>query len=616
MRRNPTYPIVALLAAGIAITTPSLTSADYVGPVAVTAAKDGSTLFVAASDAQQVLTVDAAAGRVVRRSDVPGAPTAMALGPRGNVLYVACAAPRSAVCAIDTVSGEVAASIPAGHTATGLAISPDGERLWVCNRFDNDVAVIDIASKSTTARIPTAREPVGAAITPDGKSVFVINHLPNDPADTFDVAARVTVIDAATNSTTTIRLPNGSSSLRGVCASSDGRFVLVTHILGRYHHPTTQLTRGWMNTNAVSVLDAVEKKLVNTVLLDDVELGAANPWGVATTADGKSICVTHSGTHELSVIATPALLAGLRARPRQYDSDVTNVSEDLAFLVPMRQRIRLGGSKVDAKINGPRGVAVVSNRAYVASYFTDRLAVVDLDARPGAPISTIALGPDPKLTLVRRGEMLFHDAEICFQEWQSCASCHPDGRVDALNWDLMNDGLGNPKSVRSMVLAHRTPPSMASAVRATTEQGVRAGIRFILFSVRPEEDAVAIDEYCKSLAPVPSPYLVDGELSPAARRGKELFSDEEVNCARCHPAPLFTDRRLHDVGSRAAHDARDAFDTPTLIECWRTAPYMHDGRYVTVKELLTTGEHGHKGTGVAELTEQQLSDLIEFVLSL
>ena len=246
----------------------------------------------------------------------------------------------------------------------------------------------------------------------------------------------------------------------------------------------------------------------------------------------------------------------------------------------------------------------------------DAVAVVDLDARPGAPISTIALGPDPKRTLVRRGEMLFHDAEICFQEWQSCASCHPDGRVDALNWDLMNDGLGNPKNVRSMVLAHRTPPSMASAVRATTEQGVRAGIRFILFSVRPEEDAVAIDEYCKSLAPVPSPYLVDGELSPAARRGKELFSDEEVNCARCHPAPLFTDRRLHDVGSRAAHDARDAFDTPTLIECWRTAPYMHDGRYVTVKELLTTGEHGHKGTGVAELTEQQLSDLIEFVLSL
>ena len=47
------------------------------------------------------------------------------------------------------------------------------------------------------------------------------------------------------------------------------------------------------------------KKLINTVSLDDVDLGAADPWGVATTADGKWICVTHAGTHELSLIDAP-----------------------------------------------------------------------------------------------------------------------------------------------------------------------------------------------------------------------------------------------------------------------------------------------------------------------
>ena len=34
---------------------------------------------------------------------------------------------------------------------------------------------------------------------------------------------------------------------------------------------------------------------------------------------------------------------------------------------------------------------------------------------------------------MRRGEMLWNDGTMCFQHWQSCASCHPEGRMDALN---------------------------------------------------------------------------------------------------------------------------------------------------------------------------------------
>ncbi len=44
------------------------------------------------------------------------------------------------------------------------------------------------------------------------------------------------------------------------------------------------------------------------------------------------------------------------------------------------------------------------------------------------------------MTQERKGEFYFHDAGICYQGWQSCASCHPgEGRSDALNWDLLND---------------------------------------------------------------------------------------------------------------------------------------------------------------------------------
>ena len=43
-----------------------------------------------------------------------------------------------------------------------------------------------------------------------------------------------------------------------------------------------------------------------------------------------------------------------------------------------------------------------------------------------------------------------------------------------LNWDLLNDGVGNPKNTRSLLLAHKTPPAMFLGVRANAEAAVRA----------------------------------------------------------------------------------------------------------------------------------------------
>ena len=41
-------------------------------------------------------------------------------------------------------------------------------------------------------------------------------------------------------------------------------------------------------------------------------------------------------------------------------------------------------------------------------------------------VSSLPLGPDQAKTEERKGAMLFHSAQNCFQQWQSCASCHPD----------------------------------------------------------------------------------------------------------------------------------------------------------------------------------------------
>jgi len=280
---------------------------EYQGPCDLVASPDGKILYVANLDARQIFFVDVHSGQGVRSIGMPGGPTGLALSPASRELYVTCAAAQSTLVVMDAGSGKIKVTIPAGHTACGPTVTPDGKRLYVCNRFDNDVSVIDLKTRREVTRISATREPLAAAITPDGKSVLIINHLPAERADTSYVAAVVTIIDTNSNATTAIRLPSGASGLRGVCVSPDGRYAYVTHILGRYELPAIQVDYGWINANALSIIDTQEKKLLGTVLLDDMYLGVANPWGVVCTADGKWICVTHAGTHELSVIDAPAL---------------------------------------------------------------------------------------------------------------------------------------------------------------------------------------------------------------------------------------------------------------------------------------------------------------------
>jgi cytochrome c peroxidase len=112
-------------------------------------------------------------------------------------------------------------------------------------------------------------------------------------------------------------------------------------------------------------------------------------------------------------------------------------------------------------------------------------------------------------------------------------------------------------------------------------------------------------------------YAPDGttSLSESAKRGKRLF-DSAAGCAVCHPAPLFTDLRLHDVDTQSPGDFEPLYDTPTLIEVWRTAPYLHDGRYKTLRELIVDGKHVNTKGQLDKLSETEIDDLIDYVLSL
>lgn len=595
----------------------------YFSPTALAASPDGRTLYVAGATAGEIAWFDSSTRQVTRKISVPGEPLGLVLSADGATLYATCAAPESTICVINTADGKVIRRLAAGHTAQAPVLSPDGRTLYVCHRFDNEVAFIDLAAGEITRRVPVPREPVAAAVTADGKFLLVANHLQAGRADVDVVAASVTVIDTGCGAVQReIALPNGSGLLRDVKISPDGRYAVVTHQLARFHLPTTQVERGWVNTSAASVIDVAGLKRINTVLLDNIDSGAANPWAAAWSADGRKFCVTHAGTHELSVVDFPALrtklekLAGTAdARPADYTSasrTAADVPNDLSFLVGLRERLKL--TEAD---RGPRALVLVGSRAWVANYFTDTLTVIDL-AAPRPVSESVFLGSHREVTSVRRGELLFNDATLCFQGWQSCASCHShDARVDGFNWDNLNDGMGNPKSAKSLLLAHQTPPSMWLGVRANAEVSVRAGIRNSLFTVQPPEVAAAIDDYLKSLQPIPSPRLVHGKLSVAAERGKKLFQSEKTGCTDCHSGPLHTDQKFHDVGTSGKFDQpKSRFDTPTLVELWRSGPFLHDGRAATVRDVLTSANPDDQHGVTSHLTPQQIDDLAEYLLSL
>jgi DNA-binding beta-propeller fold protein YncE len=587
----------------------SVAQADgTLSPVDVDWNPAGTRLFITAETGRQILVLDTTASNIVRRIALPARPTASVLSRDGRTLYVTGGGAAGKVFVVDAERGTIRQTLDAGHTPGAPTLSPDGKTLMVCNQFNHDVSFINLENGETTARVPVAREPVAADLTPDGKTLFVANLLPDGPANRDTVACKVSAIDTRTKTVTSIPLANGAEGVRGLRVSPDGKHVFLTSIMARFLVPTTQLQRGWVATHALSVIRVADLTLQNTILLDDVDRGFPNPWAIAFSGDGETLVISAAGTHEISLIDLPAMMRKMAAV--QADSPATAaeaIYNDLSFISGIRERVALNGL-------GPRAIAVKDKTVYVAHTFSDSIDCVPLEQAGKRSVRSMELNPGMVMTPARQGEIFFNDATACFQNWLSCATCHPDARTDGMNWDLLNDGVGNPKNVKSMLLAFQTPPTTWLAARENATVSVRSGFRHIEYAIRPEADSTAVDAYLQSLKPEPSPYLVQGKLSPAGERGKKRF--EEQGCTSCHPAPLFTDRQAYDLGTTTGLDVGRPVDTPSLVEAWRTGPYMHDGRAATIMDVLKKAGHGRILSKTADLKDDQLRDLATYILSI
>jgi len=123
------------------------------------------------------------------------------------------------VSVIDTATSGVT-TIDVGNLPIGVAVSPDGSKVYVTNIDSNTVSVIDTATNGVTS-IAVGSRPEGVAVTPNGSKVYVANQISSA------VPGTVSVIDTTTN--TVIASPSVGVLPEGLAVTPDGSKVYVAN---------------------------------------------------------------------------------------------------------------------------------------------------------------------------------------------------------------------------------------------------------------------------------------------------------------------------------------------------------------------------------------------------
>jgi cytochrome c553/DNA-binding beta-propeller fold protein YncE len=243
---------------------------------------------------------------------------------------------------------------------------------------------------------------------------------------------------------------------------------------------------------------------------------------------------------------------------------------------------------------GPTGVAVdhEGGRAVVWSQFDREIAVVSTKSGE-SPLRLALARQSAGITAnVALGRRLFHqvgDARIS-SDGRACASCHPDGREDALTWSTPDGSRQTP------MLAGRLAETAPYGWFGTSD-GVKDHLKKTFERLGgeglPNGDLSALIDYVSTMTPpIATVAMTPIDRQKLVERGRTLFESAETGCGTCHDQGRgFSDGMRHSVTAKRADKEGDAFDTPSLHFVSGTAPYFHDGRYKTLDDVLTAPDH-------------------------
>jgi YVTN family beta-propeller protein len=584
---------------------------EYVSPVETLFSQDGTRLYVLCQESAQVRVLDAKSYEPVKNISVGLVPRGFSLSPKGDRLFVANSWDDT-ISVIDTKTLEVSSTWPVGSEPSSVVEDRAGKHLFVANRISNDVAVLDAQTGVEEKRLAAGRGASYITASPDGSKLFVTHVYPNATPHRTAPESEITVIDTARAVVADrIVLPYVAHGFH-VAFSADGRLGVAATLHPKNLVPLAHLEHGGAFADTLTLFGADVGKPVE-VSLDELELYAVRPFGIAITPDKSRMFISCGGSEMVTIIDVPRLIRYARAHPGLNAQDL---SASANYVVG---RIAVG--------HDPRGLTLTKDgtKLLVANRLEDTITVID--TKTDRTASTIGLAGPKKLSVLRNGEMAFYASRYSFQGQIGCANCHIDSTFDGLTWDLEPDGFGRDVvDNRPIEAVKDTEPFKWNGGNPNlpTECGPRTEKYFWRAENYDNLTLTDLVEYVRSLPARPNRWRAPGgELTGAQERGRVLFARDkdkfgnaipETNrCAFCHSGEKGTNQKSFDVGTRKATDNTGMLDTPQLTNIAITAPYLHDGSAATLEQIWTVFNLQDKHGRTNDLTKDELNDLIEYL---
>ena len=623
----------------------SASAVDQSSPVALGVFADGPSAgktlaFIADEDNAAIVVVDVDSRKEIASHKLEGTPAQLMITDDGRLLVTLRDKSKLAVlhpsadgtfvrgCSIDTAAEPIA-----------LAVTPDKQTLLLTAGWGRTREALDASSLAKKAAVKLPREPRTVVVDEDGKTAYV----------SHAVGAKVSIVDLSTmkaeSALDVLVNPNQISfgmekrpfslaaAVDGAIGSENGEKLVP----GRFG--TRMGCQGYPLVKSVSPKGRV---LAPQILVDpgDPENRTQGYGDANTPTEVASVGVIDTGTRRFVKASfangpdhffgrgafTNGVESGECLLPRAAAMDdstatllVTCLGIDavVAYDAASANPVSVEKARWDVG-SGPMGVAVdaANGRAVVWSQFERSVEVLDLsemgagETKVGKP-DRFALKPmtEPKPLSVVLGRQIFHstgDARMS-QDGRACASCHPDGRDDAITW-ATPDG---PR--RTIMLAGRlqdTAPFSWSGDTTDVRHHLEHTFERLNGQGLRNVELEALVAFIESMPPPPR----DNSQDPAlVEQGKKVFHSAQAECATCHTAGG-SDGKNHDLGIKHRVDRKAAFNTPSLTYLSGRGPFFHDGRFLTLRDALlgSDGQMGH----TKHLDEKDLNALEAYLNAL
>ncbi len=528
-----------------------------------------------------------------------------------------------------------------------MLVSADDANVFVACSQDDSIVELQASDLSIVTTATSARKPWALAWDSDGTSLLATNLL--GPGVTAFRSAPLAFFkimpldDGPPSDDNDPTEPHGP--VRGIydAALRPGTNEMwVAHIMLGIDTPQPDLNFRETVFPALSIFNPNGVQLARLSVL-------ANP------GDGNAFGDVVSGPHALTFSDDGAL------------AFVADSSSEDVLIVDADRRVE---TQLIRPLPGhtPEGIVWAGGKIYVQERNTEDVVAFAITRSDAGVVATPdgdafpTLASDPMPATLRLGQRLFNSANsdqlpLTQNHWVACATCHLEGRSDAVTWKFAQGPRDTPSNAGGVL---DTGFLFRTADRNQVQDywrtiNVEQGGHFDIANSSQKMLLDALAAFVNNALPTPVPPSIDAThtvqgqaLADLRAQGQALFT--QIGCGACHSGPALTDSGagnptldltgpvvstetpggvlLHDVGTCSQGDYMDVdhddilgdaraacvFDTPALRGLVDSAPYLHDGSAASLDDVVSIMLQAV--TPAATLTADQQRALVEYLRSL